>query len=390
MDQITPYFLALLVTTGYASIGFWRFVDTSPINNPQRVNTIDGLRGYLALSVMLHHAVIARAWLETGHWTLPGDPFYGQLGAIAVSLFFIITGYLFWGKLIAQEGRINWRALYIGRVFRIAPTYWIAISGMVLVVFWQSDFQLREPIADLTKKLLQWYGGLGLLVGHDFNNYDTVWIIIAGVVWTLKYEWRFYLALLPASLLAKRRLHLPASIGLLIVSIILANLQNSESWRYTTLFAVGMIVASLAEIGVKISLSDKLASLTLIAVLTGTFALNSGPFSTWQALFLGVAFLLVENGASLFGLLTSLPAIRLGHASYGIYLLQGFVFSIGFNNSILRPIVTGNNIGFWIVTIAGMLLLYTVAALVYSGVERPAIALGRRLGKQKTKAKKPV
>lgn len=323
----------------------------------------------------------------TGRWTLPSDPFYSQLGIVAVSMFFMITGYLFWGKLIKREGRIEWAALYIGRIFRIAPVYWIAVTGLVFIVFWRSGFELREPLWSAVGNIAHWYG-LGLLIGHDFNGYENVWIIVAGVVWTLKYEWRFYLALLPAAPLAKRKIHLPATLIFLVVCILGCNFGTSDMWQYLTLFGVGMLTASLRHVGLKLRISDPIASVTAIAVLVTVFVLHPRGFGTQQALLLGVAFLLICNGATIFGLLTSTPAIRLGHVSYGIYLLQGFVFSLGFDNALVKPLVTGQVATFWMLTLLGMLALCATAALIFVTIERPMIGHGHRLGKQASTALK--
>lgn len=379
MNSILPYFLSLLAATAFFATNVWRGIDDDASGGVRRVSTLDGLRGYLALSVMLQHAMVARSWLTTGAWTLPADPFYAQLGSVAVSLFFMITGYLFWDKLVSREGRISWTAFYIGRVFRIAPIYWIACTGLVLVVFWRTDFELREPIAAAAGNVLRWYG-LGFLPGRDFNGYVNVWVILAGVVWTLKYEWRFYLALLPASLFAKRRLHLPATAILLATAVACANFGGSDSWSFWTLFAAGMLTASLKHSGMRLSVPDSASSVAVLAVLAALFVGHPTAYSTAQALALAVVFLLVCNGTSLFGLLTSAPAVRLGHASYGIYLLQGFVFAIGYNNSLIRPLVTGHIGVFWLITIAGVLALCAVAGFLYMAVERPMIQNGRRIG----------
>jgi hypothetical protein len=41
-----------------------------------RFATIDGLRGYLALAVFLHHSCIWYFYLRTGQWKLPPSNFY--------------------------------------------------------------------------------------------------------------------------------------------------------------------------------------------------------------------------------------------------------------------------------------------------------------------------
>ncbi|MCG7402295.1 MULTISPECIES: acyltransferase family protein [Caballeronia] len=376
---VAPYFVLMILVTVVFALPVWRFIDEPKAAQGQRINTLDGLRGYLALSVMVHHSVVAGLWLKTGAWALPSDVFYSRLGSTGVALFFMITGYLFWGKLIRAQGRPDFIALYISRVFRIAPVYCIAITGMVLVVMWRSGFEIREPFGGLVDKIGHWYG-LGLLVGRDFNAYPDVWIILAGVVWTLKYEWRFYFALLPASLFARPNLHLIAASVAFAGTLFWSAISTAEAPPLWMLFTMGMLTASIGIVRPLARLPDAVRSLAVIALLVSMFALRMLPYSREQSLVLGGVFFLLCNRTTLFGLLISTPAIRLGHISYGIYLFQGFVFSLGFaNHSIARAILQSTT-AFWFAACVGMLALCAVAAVIHVSVERPMIDAGHRIG----------
>src|ERR1039457_404526 len=67
-----------------------------------RLATLDGLRGILALSVFVHHCVLFHAASLTGKWENLSSAFYAQMGVLPVTLFFFITGYLFWTKLVKR------------------------------------------------------------------------------------------------------------------------------------------------------------------------------------------------------------------------------------------------------------------------------------------------
>ncbi|UTH76585.1 acyltransferase [Chromobacterium sp. IIBBL 290-4] len=377
------YLAILTLVTLFFSNKLWGFLDTPDSDSRQRASSLDGLRGYLALSVMLHHAVIARQWLNTGRWSLPPDWFYAQLGSIAVSVFFMITAYLFWGKLLSRNGRMDWKRLYIGRLYRIAPLYWIAVSCVVFIVFARSGFQINQAPNELMAELVHWYA-VGLLVQHDFNGYQNVWILTAGVLWTLKYEWKFYLALMPASLLARPRLHLAASFCLLLIAAICSYSLKSDNWSYCTLFAIGMLTASLQRekliLAIPNNIASTLAALIIIFVING----SKTPYSIMQSLPLGLAFMLIANGASLFGLLSSRPAIRLGHASYGIYLLHGLTLAICFDNLLLRPLIASSNLNFWAATGLAAILVSAIAAILHILVERPMMERGRQPKQRKS------
>src|SRR4051812_45357279 len=73
---------------------------TAPTPGAAHLLSIDGLRGVLALSVFVGHAAGARMWYRTGQWGAEVGPVFGQVGVYAVTMFFFITGFLFWEKLL--------------------------------------------------------------------------------------------------------------------------------------------------------------------------------------------------------------------------------------------------------------------------------------------------
>src|SRR5436190_2216663 len=77
---------------------------------------IDGLRGFLALGVLFHHALFRFNLATTGRWVIADTAFYTLLGQVAVMTFFMITGFLFWDRV--QQGTTDWRHFYGARVRR--------------------------------------------------------------------------------------------------------------------------------------------------------------------------------------------------------------------------------------------------------------------------------
>lgn len=75
---------------------------------------LDGLRAFSILFVVFHHAANKPGWLTH---------FHGWLG---VDIFFVLSGFLI-TFLLEQErqesGRIDLRAFYLRRAFRILPVY---------------------------------------------------------------------------------------------------------------------------------------------------------------------------------------------------------------------------------------------------------------------------
>jgi peptidoglycan/LPS O-acetylase OafA/YrhL len=64
-----------------------------------RYASLDGLRGYCAFFVFLHHASIWYSYLHTNSWAAPPSHFYNHLGQSGVAIFFMITGFLFFFEI---------------------------------------------------------------------------------------------------------------------------------------------------------------------------------------------------------------------------------------------------------------------------------------------------
>jgi peptidoglycan/LPS O-acetylase OafA/YrhL len=386
MQAIAPYLLLMATATLFASTRVWRFVDSAAGGPAGRLSAIDGMRGYLALSVMVQHAAMMRMLLTTGKWDipsyeiLPGGTYYTHLGSVAVSLFFMITGFLFWGKLINKDGRPDWIALYVGRVFRLGPVYLIAASCVILIITMHTGFRLNEPVGKIAGELLRW-GALGAIHIQRFNGYQNFQLLPAGVLWTLHYEWLFYGMLLPASLFATKRLHLPASLFLLVVAFSFTA-AFGQDYLYLGLFSAGMVTASLRRSGLRLSIREPLGSTLVIVLLGSVFVICPQSYGALEGILLAGVFFLICNGATLFGLLTSVASARLGHVSYGIYLLHGFVLWLGFRNPLTVPWVTGSLTQFWGISILAALMLCLASAGIYRLIEYPAIQYGHRLGKR--------
>ncbi len=64
-----------------------------------RSSPIDAVRGLLATSVVCHHFIVTYYWKVNGVWDRPKSDLLNNMGAVPVSLFFMITGFLFFGKI---------------------------------------------------------------------------------------------------------------------------------------------------------------------------------------------------------------------------------------------------------------------------------------------------
>jgi len=92
-----------------------------------RTQMLDGMRGWLALGVFFQHVMTTYFFYTRGTWDASPAHFYEVTGAIGVSLFFMITGFLFWGRVLRSNGRLDAAALYRSRLRRILPMYLVSV-----------------------------------------------------------------------------------------------------------------------------------------------------------------------------------------------------------------------------------------------------------------------
>jgi len=373
----------MVLLWGFAAAPVFRLADT-PHASPDRVQTLDGLRGFLALSVFFYHGAVYHAYLLTGLWTAPPSRVFRLLGPFGVDIFFMITGYLFWSIMIKSAGRPAWLELYVGRVFRIGPLYLCAIAAALVAIFSHTGMVLHGSVVELMTSILE-LGMLGIYSMPPVNGYNGDWIVVAGVFWTLSYEWYFYSSLIFIAQAARHKiahLALPGIaiallLGLIAHTVFPRTMVNDSALICAALFCIGMVCASLRLRDFRLKVPGWLASTIVIALVGAAFTFFATFFAVMPILLLGIAFFFIVSGSDVFGLLSTIPARRLGNASFGIYLLQGLVLDGIFSIDSVKQFSLGSPCHYWeIVFLCGVILL-TIAAVSYRSVEPPGIRAGQ-------------
>ncbi len=280
-----PFFVGILFIELYI-IGFI-LNKIQPINTSNRYDTIDGLRGYLAFSVFIHHSVIWYQHLHFGTWLPPESSLFNQLGPSSVALFFMITSFLFFGKLLEKKGKeIDWITLFTSRILRLTPLYLLAITILFWMVFHLTNYSIKEAPTTLAKNILKWvfFTSKG---APDINTYPETSILISGVTWSLPHEWIFYLVLPFISLFINKR---PSWFFLTLSMIGLASSKLASPFYHA--FAFGMLIAWLCT---KRKTGKILSGKTpaIIACLSFLIAITMfhGVDNAFQVFFLAVFFL---------------------------------------------------------------------------------------------------
>jgi peptidoglycan/LPS O-acetylase OafA/YrhL len=347
-----------------------------------RYGSLDGLRGVLALSVLAYHGVVMYIYFTKGVWESVASPILNHLGETSVAMFFMITSFLFTNK--AFQSQVRWKALYLSRVYRLTPLYLIIVVILFGLVFWQSDFQLKESPLRILKEFALWCS-FCCFGRPDINAYPTTWRMIAGVNWTLRLEILFYVIAIPMLHVVSRIVSVRTALILMVgvMGLILSYRSYAGPvWMtvwlltlYASHFAGGIVVAlALNQPTLKSWIAGRLFRLLAVGAIGPFFFLKHSDSSV-AVLSATVIFAAVAGGASLFGILNTRNAIWLGDVSYGIYLIHGVVLWLAM--TFLKSHNQLENLRFipFLLTIIFVASLVVVlASLSYSRLEKPVMS----------------
>lgn len=354
---------------------------------------LDGLRGFLAFFVFVHHASVTWFFIQGQPWDKPPSRLFSQLGSASVALFFMVTAFLFWGRVLARRGDMNWNGFWIGRAFRIYPAYLLAILLILLVAFATQGFRLQTDLGTFLRALARW-----LAFAHpyfpDLNGLPGTGRLIAYASWTLAYEMLFY-AMLPLAALAAFRASPPAAAAAamapsFLLASILALLATGRflfSLPVLESFAGGIAAAHLVRIPALVALCrSPLGTALAVACLLAGFLAFDTAFTPLATLTLAAFFLVVAAGNPLLGLLHRPWALWLGQVSYSVYILHGLVLWLVCDRLFLALAAPTDQTAYIALSLAAAALLVLLASASAILVEFPAIALGRRLARRRRPA----
>lgn len=339
---------------------------------------LDGLRGMAALMVATHHAALCCTWLVTGEFVEARNPVLQLFGPAGVIIFFMLTGYLFWGKARATGGKVKIWNLWRGRLYRIAPLYLFSLLIVLAVAMSQTDG--RWLSLENWKPLLRLLA-LGALSWHDIGSVN-LGEYNAGVVWTLWYEWGFYLALpFIAWLAVGRKIFKLALIAYVLTFICHWFNFNLQPGLF---FILGMLCPALLEdqnlrsqlrrpaaAGVALSLT------VLMCLLCRGYLFTKVPSLPVAGAFFPL-FLVVAAGNSFFGFLTH-PSIRcLGAISFSLYLLHGITFRLVFHILKTDRLANLPQLDCWLIVIVTAIATTLLCAVTYRWVEFPFLSISHK------------
>jgi peptidoglycan/LPS O-acetylase OafA/YrhL len=330
--------VSLFVTTGYvfSVLPPYKSIVSSVIAKKSFSSELESMRGLLAFSVVIHHAVVWYLMLYYGspEITGPNANFYSQLGVGSVTLFFFMTGFLFWSKLIANPNP-DFKMFMSARLRRLGPGYLGAACFMFILVAFLSHFQLHTSVSVLRRDMLSI-----LWAETPMLNGLTVAPWLWAVTWTLRFEFLFYLLIPFVGWFAGS---LRKSILFLGICGFVYSLNHVAQAEHLTppgfglysafvrhlifTFSVGIMCAQLVRIKrLKDFGRSSWAAVIAVAFLLISFYLVPAKYGPLESLSLAFPFFAVACGCTFWGALRSRAALFMGQISYSVYLIHPLIF----------------------------------------------------------------
>ena len=340
---------------------------------------LDGLRAVSVITVVAHH-------MHDRYWVWLD----GRLG---VTTFFVLSGYLITMLALREEqsrGDLCLSAFYLRRSFRILPSYYLTLGVycLTILVLRMRPEESRLALRGALPYYLFYFQELVFFRGID-GNFNVPFV----QSWSLGIEEKFYLIWPILAFVLWRGDRGIRIAGTLVLTVVLAFAPALRSAGFELL---SLLIAPYSRIMVgcliALLLHDpawfkRLSFLGRRGWTWATFLFLVG-FQPWLLHLeaLGHSIYAVVTGAFLIGLLTGGgmirralawgPFVTIGRLSYGMYLLH--YFGLNAAEKIAKP---GSG-RIEVAAVAFLLALAFTAGLAYVMarlVERPCIALGRRL-----------
>ena len=349
-------------------------------SSESRYASIDGLRGYLAFGVFVHHAIITLIFLRTGVFDFPPSNFYSQLGQGSVALFFMITGFLFWNRLLTQGRQHDWLAFAVSRLFRLYPLYLPLMLIVFVTVFYLQNWELKDSWIQLFGQTLAWL----TFDRPDVNQYHQTGMLISNVTWTLSYEVFFYLALPLAGMVFIYRGSWQQTV-LCLIGIYglyeLIGMEHSLKKHFLASFLGGIGAAYWVRRPQLVAWGQtRMAGIIALLALAIAFTAFNRAFALRPLLLISLFFVIVASGNTLFGALKPRSIRWLGEISYSTYLLHGFVLWVFIQRLPLVLDLDVSDIWTFLPLMAlCSCLLIIISSLTFLYIEKPGITAGRKV-----------
>ena len=378
--ELTITLLLVLLSILFLSIFIINKIIVLP-DDVVRYKSIDGLRGYLAFLVFLHHCYIWYFFIRNGVWKEPKSNLFNHFGQTSVLFFFMITSFLFTSKIInGRNKEINWKDLFRSRFYRLIPMYLFSILILFFIVTLESNFTITDKISHIFRDVIKWLA-FTISSNPNINNLKDTYLINAGVAWSLPYEWIFYfsLPLLALFFLGGAK---PSRKTIFFTTIILIYLVIENKPREILLFSfIGGIIAALIQNKLKDNniFKSKLSSIIILLLLfIIVYFFNSG-VEVIPIILSSIIFILISLNNSIFGILHWKISRKLGQITYSMYLLHGIFLYCVFHYVIGIEVLKKQTIfEYWSIIGVSIFPLLLLCQITYKYIELPFMKIAKQ------------
>ena len=274
--------LLFLIWAVFSSKWF-TFLDNHTLQQA-RDEHLDSLRFFLAFFVAIFHYAMCYVFFHGHGWsfeTIENYTFVKKMGSFGVSVFFMISGYLF-----SDSKPNSWLQFYKKRYYRIAPIFFLSS------------------------------------------------IISIYIIYPHKPRWAVFIAL----------------------------------------FAIGGLSKQLPR---KLQIPKHICDIGIVLTITFLFLIPDNRYNIYYLPLMAIMFVLIAMGGDIFGILRQKAFVRLGAASYSIYLLHGIAW-FSMNKIIQVHHLTLSGTQYTLLTTIVVFILLMICTFTYYYIEKPCIELGRR------------
>ncbi|MGD9528746.1 acyltransferase family protein [Pseudonocardia sp.] len=359
----------------------------------RRDHALDGVRGLAVLLVFcVHYHTIFSAWITEDSATGTVSYVLWIVGGMGVDLFFVLSGYLIHGAVLAPTARY---ATFIRRRARRLLPAFLAVLGVHLAIplFLPDEYKLPADGVAAAGHLVA-----NVLLLPGLFPIEP----IVPVAWTLSYELAFYLAL-PLLVLGLGMRRWPARRRVLLFAVLaavgaIAVLALRPGCAQLLLFVGGVLARELTQLGSwrPGRGTERLALAVLVATFPLVYVLAAPPAWTpaWNTvdawgdasipvvlvvLLGGVAAVLVRATGPMRRVFEWPPLGRLGEISYSYYLVHALTLKFFALAVAGIAVPTGMEPAlFWLVLPTAFAVTMATSALLFVVVERPLSLTHRR------------
>jgi peptidoglycan/LPS O-acetylase OafA/YrhL len=323
---------------------------------PNRIQELDALRGFAAICVVLFHKTMG---------SHSNDVL--KFGVTGVDLFFMISGFVI---LMTLKKVKTSRQFIIGRISRLYPLFWVAVTLTALVRLVNGEASINQSF------IIKYVSNLTMFHTYFLQNH------LDGVYWTLTLEMCFYMLMLVFfiyNLLPKiEHIALVALFPLFIYGIYISGhigVWSVRVHRFATLVEfLPLFISGIVYYNMKFDAKTPLRFVLLGLCFATQIALfhlgidrirwiTTGQYTIVLALYNVLFMAFVYNRLNF---IVNPVTTFLGTLSYAIYLVHN---PIGWLSKYYIP----QNLGFWLSLVISMGGIILVAYTLHKFVELPSL-----------------